>query len=79
MLKQHRFLIPVILLIVIFFSFLLGWWLSLPRGDELPASIRIEPSEREESGVTTGSAFLLTSGFSLKEDALRSILELDLA
>ena len=40
MLKQHRFLIPVILLIVIFFSFLLGWWLSLPRGDELPASIR---------------------------------------
>lgn len=77
MLKQHRFLIPVILLIVIFFSFLLGWWLSLPRGDELPASIRIEPSEREESGVTTGSAFLLTSGFSLKEDALRSILELE--
>lgn len=69
MLKQHRFLIPMILLIVIFFSFLLGWWLSLPRGDELPASIRIEPSEREESGVSTHASFRLTSGFSLKEDS----------
>lgn len=77
MLKQHRFLIPVIILLVIFFSFLLGWWLSLPRGDELPASIRIEPSEREESGITTSTSFRLTSGFSLKEDSLRSILELE--
>lgn len=77
MLKQHRFLIPIILLFVIFFSFLLGWWLSLPRGDELPASIRIEPSEREESGITTDASFRLTSGFSLKEDSLRSILELE--
>lgn len=77
MLKQHRFLIPVILLFVIFFSLLLGWWLSLPRGDELPASIRIEPSEREESGVSVGASFRLTSGFSLKEDAIRTILEME--
>ncbi len=77
MLKQHRFLIPIIIIFVIFFSFLLGWWLSLPRGDELPTSILIEPSSKEESGVSIDTSFHLSSGFSLKENSLRSILELD--
>lgn len=77
MLKQHRFLIPGIILAIILFAVAGGWWLSLPRGDELPASIAITPSGQEESGVLTDAYFLLGSGFSVKEETLREMLELD--
>lgn len=77
MLKQHRFLIPGIILLIILLSVGGGWWLSLPRGDELPASVVIEPSKVEESGIAPDASFAVTTGFTVAEEALREMLALD--
>lgn len=77
MLKQSKVLIPAIILLLIVFSIGLGFWLSLPRADELPASVRIAPSAQEDSGISVNAAFSLTCDFALKETTIRSMLVLD--
>lgn len=77
MLKQHRFLIPAIIAVLILIAAAAGWWLSLPRGDELAASIRMTPSAQDNSGVLPDASFAVTSGFDVGEEELRAMLELD--
>lgn len=77
MFKQHRTLIPAIIAIIIVIAAAAGWWLSLPRGDELPASIRVTPSAQDDSGILPDATFGVTSGFDVKEPELRAMLEMD--
>lgn len=78
MLKQNRFFIPGIIAVVILVAVVAGYFLALPIGDELPASVHIEPQQAQQgSEVTADSTFTLQTAFSVKEEDIRSMVTVE--
>lgn len=83
MLKQKRWVIPVLMAALVLIAAVSGYFLSLPQGNELPASLTIAPEGITVTGLGARDAipgetsFVVESAFSVTEAQLRGLLEVD--
>lgn len=70
-------LILIIVAVVILTAAGAAALLSRPVGNELYASIAMSPTQQTELGIAEDSSFTLTSDFRMKEDQLKSILQVE--
>lgn len=74
---RKKWLIPSLMILLIFGAVLSAYLASRPQGDELPASLEIQASKVGEFGVELDTAFSITTGWRVSSEWLQSAIQCD--